>query len=198
VSADVRTRALAALDAAHAADPRRTPEGRPAEAAYVERVAAWLGRLLPEASDALMLAARAQHLERWAIPRDAYPRDRTGYLKWRKAIQQRQGQRVAEILRAAGCDDALVARVAALVAKAVPRGDPEGPALEDAACLVFLEAELAAFADAHREDYAREKLVDIVRKTWIKMSPAAQALAATLPQRADVAALMTEATAATD
>ena len=191
---EVKAGALAAIDAAHAADPAPPVGGRPAEVAYVERVAAWLVRLVPDASDALVLAARAQHLERWAIPRDDYPMDRGGYFKWRKAVQQRQGARVTEILRAAGCDDALAARVAALVAKATPRGDPDGQALEDAACLVFLEGELTAFADAHRDDYPREKLVDIIRKTWVKMSPAAHALAATLPQRPDVAALIAEAT----
>ena len=161
----------------------------------MDRVSRWLARLVAEPSDALVLAARAQHLERWAIRRDAYPMDRAGYFKWRKAVQERQRRRVVEILRDAGCADALGARVGALVAKAAPRGDVEGQALEDAACLVFLESELATFADEH-PDYTREKFIDILRKTWAKMSPHAQALAREIPQPAALAELIAEATRA--
>ncbi len=157
------------------------------------RVGRWVSRLVAEPSDALVLAARAQHLERWAIPRDTFPIDRAGYFKWRKAVQQRQRERVVEILRDAGCDDDLPERVGTLVAKAAARDDPEGQALEDAACLVFLETELAPFVAEHR-DYTREKLVDIVRKTWAKMSPAAQQLARDIPQAPALADVVAEAT----
>ena len=87
---------------------------------------------------------RAQHLERWAIPRSDFPLDKPGYFRWRKSLHARQGQRARELL-AGAVDEATRERVAQLVAKAAPKGDAEGQALEDAACLVFLEQEIAGF-----------------------------------------------------
>jgi len=182
--------ARAALDAAHDADPARI-DGVAAERRYADRIEHWIGRLIAAPSPALALAARAQHLERWAIPRSEYPLDKPGYHRWRKAVQQRQGARADELLRGAGCDPALAARVAVLVAKGAPR-DAEGQALEDAACLTFLEDELADFAAEHG-DYPRAKFVDIIAKTWAKMSPAARELALGIPLDAGVKALVVEA-----
>jgi len=177
--------ACAALDAAHAKDPG----GPDHERAYTRRIEAWTSRLVAAPSPALRLAARAQHLERWAIPRADYPEGRGGYLRWRAAVHQRQGARAQEILGASGCDAELSARVAALVSKSAPRGDAEAQALEDAACLVFLETELAAFA----AEYPREKTIDVLRKTWRKMSPAGHAEAARLTLAPDLTALVAEA-----
>jgi len=172
---DLEFRVRAALDTAHAADPERV-QARAAEAVYADRIEAWIRQLFDEPSLALRLAARAQHLERWAIPRDQYPAGRGGYLRWRSAVHQRQGQRAQELIAGAGGDPALGARVARLVAKATTRDDAEAQALEDAACLVFLEAELLAFQREH--DPA--KVVDILQKTWRKMSPRGQELALSL------------------
>lgn len=177
-------RARAALDAAHAKDPRGG-----SEAEYVARIEDWIRRLISDASPALLLAARAQHLERWVIPRDDFPRDRSGYLRWRSAVHRRQGERAGEILAEAGCDPSTTARVAALVGKALPRTDAGAQALEDAACLVFLETELAPFA----RDYPREKVVDVLRKTWRKMSPGAQAAASSLELPPPLPELVAEA-----
>ena len=175
---DLESRARAALDAAHAADPERT-EDRPAEAVYAERIEAWIHRLCEAPSLALRLAARAQHLERWAIPRAQYPDGRGGYLRWRSAVHQRQGQRAQELIADAGGDPGLCGRVGRLVAKTAPRDDAEAQALEDAACLVFLETELLAFQSEHD----RAKVVDVLQKTWKKMSPRGQerALSLALP-----------------
>lgn len=181
----------AAIDAAHDADPERCA-GRPAELVYAEHLDRWLHRLVPRPGPALAIAARAQHLERWTIPRASYPMDRPGYHAWRQAVHRRQGQRAEELLRAAGADAVLAARVNQLVAKAAR--DAEGQALEDAACLVFIEQELADFAAAH-PDYTREKTVDIIRRTWRKMSPAARTLAGTIPLPPALAALVGEAVA---
>jgi hypothetical protein len=177
-------RARAALDAAHAQDPRGDNE-----AEYISRIEAWVRRLVSDASPALLLAARAQHLERWVIPREDFPRDRSGYLKWRSAVHERQGRRAGEILAESGCDPSTTARVAALVGKALPRTDGEAQALEDAACLVFLETELAPFA----RDYPREKVVDVLRKTWRKMSPGGHAAASSLDLPPPLPELVAEA-----
>jgi tRNAThr (cytosine32-N3)-methyltransferase len=181
-------KAAAAIDAAHRADPRHL-NGAPYETSYADRLVTWVRALVSDPSPALVLAARAQHLERWAIPREDYPEGRGGYLRWRSDVQRRQGQRAREILTEAGCDAAVVDRVAALVAKAAPRGDAEAQALEDAACLVFLEWELADFM----RDYPREKTIDILRKTWRKMSPAGQRAAAALRLPEDAAEVVREA-----
>lgn len=180
----------AALDAAHAGDPERI-DGVAAELRYADRISRWIGRLVPQPSPALALAARAQHLERWIIPRSDFPLDKPGYLRWRKSVQQRQGARAREILLDAGCDAALAERVAVLVAKGAAR-DAEGQALEDAACLTFLEGELADFAAQHG-DYPRAKFVDIIAKTWAKMSPAGRDLALGIPLDPGLKALVVEA-----
>jgi tRNAThr (cytosine32-N3)-methyltransferase len=189
--AEAISRGRAAIDTAHAADPVQR-DGRPSEAVYADHLETWFRRLMPGASAVLGLAARAQHLERWVIARDTYPRDRPGYFAWRKAVQVRQGKRVRELLEGKGIDPEDIEQVATLVAKAAPRGDAAGQALEDAACLVFLESELAAFAATHG-DYTREKFIDIIKRTWAKMSPGGREMALGITLDVDLAALVREA-----
>jgi hypothetical protein len=165
--------ALAAIDAANAEDPTaETVEGRrvPKELAYARRMTAWLDRLAPEASEALRLAVRAQHIRRWTVPRDGYPMDRQGYHRWRTALARFHAEAAGAILERAGYDAATVARVGSLIRKERLRSDPEAQTLEDVACLVFLESYLADFAGRHDE----AKVVDILRKTWRKMSKRGQ------------------------
>jgi hypothetical protein len=175
------TQALQAIAGVHATDPRQE-QGRPRAVVYAERLTSWVRRLAPEPSAALLIAAAAQHLERWAIPRESYPEGRGGYLRWRAAVHARQGERLRELLAQSGCEAALVARVSALVAKAAPRADADAQILEDAACLVFLETELVPFM----AEYPRAKTLDVLRKTWRKMSAAGRkaALALALPDAA--------------
>jgi hypothetical protein len=80
--ADRVQRALDAFDRANAADPNLEivdGEAIPKELIYGRRMSDWLARLCPKASEALTLAARCQHLERWVTPRDSYPEGRVGY-----------------------------------------------------------------------------------------------------------------------
>ena len=172
--------ALARIDAVHAEDPARDADGRAKELAYVLRLSAWLDRLAPQASEALRLAVRCQHLRRWAIPRSSYPEGRAGYLRWRRDEALAHAALAGEILRDAGYGADEVARVQALVRKERIKQDAEAQALEDASCLVFLEHELAAFAAKHDEP----RVIDILRKTWAKMSEGgrAAALALALPE----------------
>ena len=161
--------ALAALDRANAADPQleETGEGpQPKALLYGRRMSACLDRLYPGASPELRLAARAQHLERWQIPRDSYPAGRVGYLTWRRDLKHYYAERAGAILSDLGFEAPLIARVGGLLRKERLKQDPESQALEDVACLVFLEHEFAAFAEGHGD----EKIVDILRKTWRKMS----------------------------
>jgi len=182
-------RALAAIDAANAADPNRiTVRGqeRPKELAHAELASAWIERLVEAPSVPLRLAARAHHLRRWSSPRSEFPAGRPGYLRWRRRLQKRHAEEVAGILTEVGYDHEVVERVQAIVQKRGLGADPEVQAFEDALCLVFLETQLEAFAAEHPEEKAR----DVLRKTWRKMSPAARALALDLPLPAPVHALL--------
>jgi hypothetical protein len=173
---DIFATALAAIDLAHAGDPSRVIlDGReyPAELLYATRMSEWLARLEPQASEALRLAVRCQHLRRWEIPRATYPMDRAGYHRWRTRLAHFHAQCAAEILQGAGYDVALVHRVQSLIRKESLRSDPEAQTLEDVACLVFLETEYVDFAGRQPEP----KVIDILRKTWRKMSMRGRAAA---------------------
>jgi hypothetical protein len=186
-------RARALIDAAHSADPSRGADGRPAELVYADRMEAWVGRLVPAAAPVLRLAARCQHLERWAVPRNTFPLDKPGYHAWRRSLYVRQAERARALLVQAGVATAEADAVATWVSKTGLQTNAGTQALEDAACLVFLETESAGFAAQHA-DYPREKFVEIIRKTWRKMSPAAQQAARGLALPAAVAALVSAAT----
>ncbi|HNR29963.1 MAG TPA: DUF4202 domain-containing protein [Candidatus Hydrogenedentes bacterium] len=190
-------RAVAAIDAANSEDPHvEVFEGHeyPKELLYGQRMSAWLERLRPDAPEALRLACRAQHVRRWAIPRDTFPMDRRGYLIWRKQLYGFHADTVAAILREVGYDDETIDRVAALVRKRRLGADPDAQSLEDAACLVFLEHHFAGFAEKTDE----EKIIGILRKTWGKMSAAARAHAGTLAYSEDARKLLERALAARD
>ena len=185
--------ARALIDSAHAADPARTA-GRPAELVYADRVEAWVAKLIPGASPILLLAARCQHLERWLTPRATFPDGKVGYLAWRRSLYVKQADRARELLLAAGASASEADEVRTWVSKTGLKTNPGTQALEDAAVLVFLENEIGAFAAQHAE-YPREKFIDILQKTWRKLSPAAQQAALGLDLPPAIAALVREALA---
>ncbi len=187
-------RARLFIDSAHAADPTRAIDGRAAELIYGERVAAWVARLVPDASPLLLLAARCQHLERWLTPRATFPEGKVGYLTWRRSLYVKQAERARELLLAAGVTANEAAEVATWVSKTGLKTNPGTQALEDAAVLVFLENEISTFAAQHA-DYPREKFVDILKKTWRKLSPAAQHAATNLALPPAIAELVRAALA---
>jgi Domain of unknown function (DUF4202) len=158
------------IDFANSEDPNTDASGRPKELVYGQRMSAWLMRLAPAASEELQLACRAQHIQRWQIPRAQFAFGRDGYREWRTALAHFHADTVSRILQECGYDETATARVAALVRKEKYKTDPEAQTLEDTACLVFLENHFAEFA-AHKDE---SKLVGILRKTWRKMSPQGQ------------------------
>jgi tRNAThr (cytosine32-N3)-methyltransferase len=189
---DAYDRAREMIDAVHSADPARAADGRPAELVYADRVEAWVARLVPDASPQLRLAARCQHLERFLTPRATFPEGKAGYLQWRKLLYQKQAARARELALGAGVPETEADAIARWVSKTDLKKDPGSQALEDAAVLVFLENEIGAFAAQHA-DYPREKFLDILRKTWRKLSPAAQRHASALDLPPAIAALVAEA-----
>lgn len=174
---------LAAIDAANADDPRCV-DGRPFELIYAERMSDRLGSVYPDASDLLKIAARAQHLRRWEIARGDYPEGRQGYNEWRKACRAHHAQVAAKIMAAHGYDQAQVDHVCSLLRKERLKKDPESQALENIAAIVFLEHYFDDFL-AKYAGYDDAKLIDILAKTLLKMSPKghAAALALPLPER---------------
>ncbi len=172
-------KALALIDAANSEDPNReTADGTawPKELLYSHRMSDMLQRFVPDADDAMKLAIRAQHIQRWKSPRDAYPMDRIGYLQWRKDLYKIQAKTAAGLLAQAGYGEDVIDRVFESVAKKKIKENPDTQLLEDVADLVFLEYHLQEFVDKHPE-YDEDKWLDIIRKTWKKMSDEAQQFA---------------------
>lgn len=161
--------ALTAIDSANAADPAfLVHEGRSVTRSqlYGWRMSQKLHEFCARPSEHLQIAARAQHIERWLIPRTSYPEGRIGYLSWRKDLQKHHAQRTGDIMRLAGYGEADVARVSALLRKERLKHDPEVQMLEDVVCLVFLAHEADEFIAKHDDDKVR----DILAKTSRKMS----------------------------
>lgn len=184
--------AIAKIDEANSADPNREQfQGQeyPKEVLYSRRMTQWLARLMPDASEPLKLAAHGQHICRWTIPRESYPMDRASYLKWRAACQKMHAGKLAQIMREAGYDEQSIARVQSLVRKERMKLDAEAQLLEDVVCLVFLENYFADFSREHNE----AKLIDIVRKTWRKMSDQGHAAALELPLDSQTSAIVAKA-----
>jgi hypothetical protein len=92
--------------------------------------------------------------------------DRVGYLKWREELKKFHAKTTAEILEKAGYDKTFIDRVCFLIEKKLLKKDSETQLLEDVICLVFLEYYLEPFVHKHDE----EKLKNIIKKTWDKMS----------------------------
>ena len=184
--------ALRFIDEANSQDPNTEHfegEDYPKELLYSMRMTKWLEAIDPQASEALRLAVRSQHIRRWEIPRSVYPLDRKGYHQWRIRLYDYHGEKAAEILKKVGYDEETIARVRMLLKKKGLKSNPETQTLEDVACLVFLESYFWDFSRLHDE----EKIIGILRKTWAKMSPRGQEAARELSLNAGAEALLNKA-----
>lgn len=175
-------RALERIDAAHKDDPNTITANNntttPYELHYAQKMTFYLERLNPNAPELLRLAIRAQHLRRWEVPRSSYPATKIGYHAWRAGLQRRQAALVEEICVEVGYSAEEAARVGEMVRKAdLKAGDPDTQTLEDVACLVFLDDQFDKFEKDLGDE---EKMIDILRKTWSKMSSAGRDEALTL------------------
>ncbi len=188
--------AVAAIDAANADDPATiVVDGveRPKEQTHAEMMTAWVQRLDPDADDAQLLAARAHHLRRWAIPRADYPEGRAGYLRWRTVQKKQHADDVAGLLAAAGYDEATVGRVQSIIRKeGLGRGDEAVQVHEDALCMVFLETQF----DELIEKLGHERSVEVVMKTLTKMSARGREVVLTLPLSPEGKSVVADALAA--
>ena len=173
-------RAIALFDAANSEDPREenAPDGKhyPRELLYSHRMTEMLERYAPDAPEAVKLAVRAQHIQRWKSPRESFPMDRNGYLQWRTNLYTFHAETAGRLMRDAGYDDATIERVQKAVGKKGLKVNTESQMLEDVADLVFIEHYMLAFV-AQKADYSEQKWLNIISKTWKKMSADARAFA---------------------
>jgi hypothetical protein len=185
-------KALAAFDAANLQDPNtEMVDGKAVakEWIYAQRMSAQLHKFCEAPSEVLQLAARSQHICRWKSPRSDYPMDKSGYKKWRLDLAQLHGEVAGGIMAEQGYEESMISRVKDLLLKRSLKRDDEVQALEDVVCLVFIEFYLEDFASKHDE----EKLIDIIRKTWNKMSAKGHEAALKLPLSESMLALVGKA-----
>ena len=149
----------------------------PKEVLYGIRMTERLNKFDANASEALRLTARCQHICRWEIPRESYEMNREGYLRWRQELKKFHANKASSILEHVGYDDETIANVKFLLEKKQLKKNEETQTLEDVICLVFLEFYFEPFAHKHPED----KTIDILQKTWKKMSTKGQDAALKLP-----------------
>ena len=163
--------ASAWIDAENAQDPNSEiyqSNRYPKELLYSNRMYERLMNFYPNASEEVQIASKAQHICRWKMPRESYPMDRVGYLKWREDLKKFHAQTTAEILEKEGYSSVFIDRVSFLIEKKLLKKDAETQLLEDVICLVFLQYYFDAFVQKHD----REKMKNIILKTWNKMSKA--------------------------
>lgn len=170
MSADQLTQVLTAIDAANAADPN-LEDGKPAALLYGTRMSEELARLCPDAGEALQIAARGQHVERWKLARTEFPEGRAGYLAWRKAQGVFHAEVVAALMAEAGYAEHEVQSAGQMLRKEGIKRDGQVQMLEDVICFVFLKWYFAPFAAKHEAG----KILRIVEKTARKMSAEARA-----------------------
>ncbi len=171
--------AITEIDRVNAEDPNREiADGReyPKELLYSQRMTGMQQRFIPEASEAVKLAVRAQHIQRWKVPRSSYPMDKEGYLQWRTGLYKFHADTVGNIMQAAGYDEEMIERVKKIVGKKGLKVNPETQQMEDVVDLVFIEHYLTGFVAQHPE-YDEAKWIPIIRKTWQKMSAPAHEFA---------------------
>lgn len=164
--------AIAAFDKANAEDPNKEVfEGKtyPKELLYAQRMTGMQERYAPDASEAVKLACRAQHIQRWKSPRSSFPMDRQGYLQWRTGLYKFHAETAGSLMKQAGYDDEMIERVKAIIGKKALKVNPETQMMEDVVDLVFIEHYMLQFAGQHPE-YDEAKWIEIIKKTWNKMS----------------------------
>jgi hypothetical protein len=164
--------AIAAFDQANAEDPNKEVfEGKtyPKELLYAQRMTDMQERYAPDASEAVKLACRAQHIQRWKSARSSFPMDRQGYLQWRTGLYKFHAETAGSLMKLAGYDDEMIERVKAIVSKKALKVNPETQMMEDVVDLVFIEHYMLQFAGQHPE-YDEAKWIEIIKKTWNKMS----------------------------
>lgn len=178
--ADKLQQAFKLFDAANQQDPNKEVfQGKtyPKELLYAHRMTEQLTVFALDASEVLQLTARCQHICRWKIARDSYDMNREGYLRWRQELKKFHAKKAKEILEEVGYSEEVIKKVKFLLKKKQLKKNKETQVLEDVICLVFLAHYFEPFAAKHPE----EKTIEILQKTWCKMSNKGHKAALKLP-----------------
>ena len=193
ISPEQISEVLKAIDDANVLDPNieldKHGEPQAKEYLYSQRMSDTLEEFASQASRELRIAVHGHHIERWTSPRDRYPMDRAGYKRWRSELMLFHASRIREIMAAKRCEEASIERVEFLIKKRKLRQDEETQCFEDIICLTFLAHYFDEFAEKHPE----EKIIDIVQKTWKKMSPKGHEAALLIPYSPSGRALVEKA-----
>ena len=171
--------AIAAFDRANSEDPNTEMwDGKeyPKELLYAQRMTEIQERYAPDAPEEVKLAVRAQHIQRWKSPRSDYPMDKKGYMLWRTTLYKFHADTAGALMKQAGYDDAMIARVKTIVGKKELKTNPGTQMMEDIVDLTFLEHYMETFAAQHA-DYDEARWIVIIKKTWNKMSDRAHEFA---------------------
>ncbi len=163
---------IAKFDTLNAQDPNAISlEGKPQakELVYALRMSLMLDKYAPDASEALKLAARCQHIQRWKKPRSDYPMTKPGYMQWRGNLKQFHAEVATKILTEQNYDRATILKVSGLLKKENLQSDADTQTLEDVIVMVFLAYDLDNFVQKHN-DYTEKKLMIILRKSYLKMT----------------------------
>jgi hypothetical protein len=173
-------KAVELIDAANAEDPNlELVDGKEIakELIYGQRMSDMIDAYLPNADDVARLAVRAQHIQRWKSPRKDYPMNRKGYHLWRTNLYKFHSETAANLLQQAGYDDEFIQRVKLAIAKKSLKTNPDTQIVEDVAALVFLQFYMLDFYKKFSTEYDKDKWIDIIQRTWKKMSPQAHEFA---------------------
>lgn len=160
---------IEAIDEANSQDPNLVlHDGKNVakELLYSQRMTETLFQYDPDPEEALQLAARGQHIKRWTIPREEYPMDRKGYLRWRTKLKLMHANLIEAIMTERGYEMATINQVKLLINKNKLKTDLPSQQLEDVVCLVFLQHYFSDFYQKHDD----EKVISILHKTWGKMT----------------------------
>jgi hypothetical protein len=178
-------KAFELFDAYNKQDPRSfTWEGvsEPQEYFFAVKLYEWVLKLDPGADEELLLASRSQHIGRWEIPREDYPEGREPYLKWRKDLALHHAGIAERLMKEAGYGEETVDRVKQILLKKRIKVDPDVQTMENALCLVFLQLQYEEFRKKHEQE--PEKIINILRKSLLKMDEKGHRLALKLPYSA--------------
>jgi len=148
----------------------------PEEYFLAKQLYEWVIKLDPDPSEELLLASRSQHIGRWEIPRSQYPEGRTGYLDWRRDLAVFHADKSTAIMKEVGYGQEQIERVKQFLLKKRIKVDKEVQTLENALCLVFLEFQYEDFFPKYEPD----KIVNILRKSLLKMDEKGHEQALTL------------------
>ena len=180
MSSELLDKAIALIDQANSQDPNKAVDEQgkewPKELLYSNRMTEMLHRFVEQPDEVAEIAMRAQHIQRWTSPRSNYPMDRQGYLQWRTQLYKFHAESAGDIMRQVGYDEDSIERVKKAVGKKGIKVNPDTQLLEDVTDLVFIEYYMLEFAGKHAE-YDEDKWIDIIKKTWNKMSERAQKFA---------------------